>query len=204
MIILHPRSLDRHWMNECDEWKCLVLLDAHAYVRTRDELHNQTNQRVRASLCRRSVVIPFNPFPFNHTSFIFHARTPFRVRRHFSKRSPPPAPKDATDRATGRDPICIFTVYNPEKKDNCTVYPYTHIENTENMGEQPTKITNRSIQNGMFPRPRARFSSAGGCAFMHACKRQRPSPTHPNRGGTRRVGKSNENFCFIKTFQNIE
>ena len=62
-------------MSECDEWKRLVLLDAHAYV-VRET--NYTTKPTRGFV-RRSVVvvIPFNPFPFNHTSFIiFHARTP--------------------------------------------------------------------------------------------------------------------------------
>jgi hypothetical protein len=52
---------------------------------------------------------------------------------------------DATD---PRTPMYIFTVYNPEKKHHCTVYPHTHREYRKS--GTSTKITNRSIHNGMF------------------------------------------------------
>ena len=154
-------------MNECDEWKRLVLLDAHAYV-VRET--NYTTKPTRGFV-RRSVVvvIPFNPFhsdAHTHTFFMRSIFNPSFFQTFTSPRS------KGRDRPPGRDPICIFTVYDPEKKDHCTVYPYTYIEEYRKHGRTTnqnhksfdTKWNVSSSARALFERWRLRAR-----ACIHSC-----------------------------------
>ena len=172
MIILHPRSLDRHWMNECDEWKCLVLLDAHTYVRETNYTTKPTRGFVRRSVVAPSSFLSIRSLSITHHSFFTHS-IPCPCPSSFFQTFTSPRSKGRDRPGDRARPYIHFHRLQPRKElDNCTVYPYTiHREyrkygrtTNQNHKSFDTKWNVSSSARALFERWRLRAH-----ACTHAC-----------------------------------